>query len=410
MNSRIWSVVLQEIQENLRRRSYLLLTFGVPLLAVIAVAAITWYGSREPAAGDTPARVQNPVGYVDESGVLADPAVFGGALLPYAGEAAARAAVEAGEISAYYLVPADYLASGQVTRYAQQVNVAEGDIGLFEAFLLHSLVGETEPFLAARLANPPAIVTHRVGGDGAVAAAPAGQGMDRFWLVYVFGMLVMLTTFLTSGQLMQSVIKEKENRVIEVVLSSLRPLQLMAGKLIGQGVMGLLQIVTWLAALLLLVRLARMDVPIVRFLRAAQLSPGLLLALLLYFLLGFALFGAFAAAIGAIAANLREGPQYAVVYSLPAMLPIMLLPTIAEAPNSTLAVALSFFPLTSPMGMVERLVIAAVPGWQVALSLALLALAVAGGLWLAGRLFRVNTLLSGELPGRRQLWQLLTRG
>jgi ABC-2 type transport system permease protein len=105
---------------------------------------------------------------------------------------------------------------------------------------------------------------------------------------------------------------------------------------------------------------------------------------------------------------MREGPQYATLYSLPAALAIMLLPVISEAPNSTLAVIVSFFPLTAPIAMIERMVATAVPLWQVGLSLGLLALSVAGGLWLAARLFRVNSLLSGEVPGRKELFFLLT--
>jgi ABC-2 type transport system permease protein len=412
MNSRMWSVVRQEVVENLRRRSYLLLTFGVPVLAVVLVVGITWFRGGEPAeASDSIADLPGqPVGYVDQSGLLGQPGPFSGSLIAYGSEAAARADVEAGNIAGYYLVPENYLATGQVTRYATQINVAESDMALFEAFLLNALLAQEDPLVAARLQSPAVIVEHQVDSGGAEVTARQGSGMDLFWLVYVFGMLMMLTTFLTAGQLMQSVIKEKENRVIEIVLSSVRPLQLMAGKLAGQGLMGLLQMVTWLSAIFLIIRLADVEVPFLRFLSAAEVPASLLVAALLYFLLGFALYGTFSAAIGAISANMREGPQYAMIYSMPAAIAIIFLPSIAEAPNSTLAIILSFFPLTAPIAMIERMVVTAVPGWQLGLSLALLALSVLGGLWLAARLFRVNTLLSGQLPGRKQLVQLLVRG
>lgn len=412
MNSRIWSVVRQEVMENLRRRSYLLLTFGLPILAVVVVIGMTWFRAGETAETSDPMAdlPGQPVGYVDLSGLLGDPGPFAGSLIAYESEAAARAGVEAGKIRGYYLVPEDYLATGQVTRYATQINVAEGDMGLFEAFLIHALLAQEDPLVAARLQSPAVIVEHQVGSNGEEAAARQASGMDLFWLVYVFGMLMMLTTFLTAGQLMYSVIKEKENRVIEIVLSSVRPLQLMAGKLAGQGLMGLLQMVTWLSAIFLVIRLADVEIPLLRFLSAADVPASLLLAALLYFLLGFALYGTFSAAIGAISANMREGPQYAMIYSMPAALAIMFLPSIAEAPNSILALILSLFPLTAPIAMIERMVVTAVPGWQLGLSLALLALSVLGGLWLAARLFRVNSLLSGQLPGRRELVQLLVRG
>lgn len=412
MSSRMWSVVYQEVIENLRRRSYLLLTFGVPILAVVLVVGITWFRGGEPAESDNlPANLtRQPVGYVDQSGLLGQPGPFAGSLVAYSSEAAARADIEAGKISGYYLVPEDYLATGQVTRYAAQISVAEGDMGLFEAFLLDALLAQEDPLLAARLQSPAIIVEHQVASGGSEVTTRQGSGMDLFWLVYAFGMLMMLTTFLTAGQLMQSVIKEKENRVIEIVLSSLRPLQLMGGKLVGQALMGLLQMITWLSAIFLIMRLADVEIPFLHFLSAAKLPASLLVAALLYFLLGFALYGTFSAAIGAISANMREGPQYAMLYSMPAAMAIIFLPSIAETPNSTLAMILSLFPLTAPIAMIERMVVTAVPFWQIGTSLALLAASVIGGLWLAARLFRVNTLLSGQVPSRRELVQLLVRG
>jgi ABC-2 type transport system permease protein len=85
----------------------------------------------------------------------------------------------------------------------------------------------------------------------------------------------------------------------------------------------------------------------------------------------------------------------------------MFLPSIAETPNSMLAMVLSFFPLSAPIGMIERLVVTAVPPWQVVLSLSLLAATVLAGLWLAARIFQANTLLAGQLPTRQELWRLL---
>jgi len=154
MDNRMWSVVGQEVMENLRRRSYLLLTFGVPVLAVLLVVGISWFRGRQPAeAGDPLADLPGqPVGYVDHSGLLGQPGPFADSLVAYNSEAAARADVEAGKIGGYYLVPEDYLVTGQVTRYAAQINVVQGDMGLFEAFLLNALLAQEDPLVAARLA------------------------------------------------------------------------------------------------------------------------------------------------------------------------------------------------------------------------------------------------------------------
>lgn len=413
MKNRMWSVIEHEIAETLRRRSYLLITLIVPILAVVLVVAISILQGDDTAGSKEPASTMpsKPVGYVDQSGLLIEPGAFSGIMIAYVDETAARAAVKSGEISGYYLVPTDYMTTGQIIRYAEQISVIETDMALFSAFLENALLAQEEPKIAARLQSPAIIIEHQP--DGNTINDPTGQqnnGMDLFWLVYAFGMLMMLTTFLTAGQLTQSVINEKENRVMEIVLSSLRPMQLMAGKIAGQGLMGLLQMITWLAAIFLIIQLADVNIPMLRFLGAAELPGSLLTAALVYFVLGFALFGAFAAAVGAISASMREGPQYAVIYSMPAAMAIIFLPTIADDPNSILALVLSFFPLTAPIAMIERLVVTAVPLWQVGLSLVILALSVGGGLWMAGRLFQINNLLSGQVPSRKELVQLLVRG
>ncbi|MFZ0548038.1 MAG: ABC transporter permease [Candidatus Promineifilaceae bacterium] len=412
MKNRVWSIIHYEITETLRRRSYLALTFIVPVVAIILVGAITLLQGKDSAEADTGNTnlPTQPVGYVDQSSLLGQPESFAGIFVAYPDETAARAAIQSGEISAYYLVPADYLATGQVTRYAEQISLIVNDMGLFQSFLESALLAQEEPVVAARIQSPVILVENIVGSDGTETATQQNGGMDLFWLVYLFGMLMMLTTFLTAGQLTQSVIKEKENRVMEIVLSSLRPLQLMVGKITGQGVMGLLQMITWLVAIFLIVQLADVQIPILSFLGAAELPASLLAAALLYFILGFALFGAFAAAVGAISANMREGPQYAVLYSVPAALAIIFLPSIAQAPNTTLALILSLFPMTAPIAMIERMVITAVPIWQVGLSLGLLALSVVLGLWLSARLFQVNSLLSGQVPDRKELVRILVSG
>jgi ABC-2 type transport system permease protein len=412
MKNRLWNIMQQEVRNNLRRRSYLVMTFGLPLLLILAVAGMVFFYNRQPepereAENNYP---QQPLGYVDQSGLFGEPGPFVGLFIPYTNETAARDNIATDKIAGYYLIPHDYLATGQVIRYAAQINVTERDVALFESFLLTSLLAAEEPHLAARVQAPAIIVEHLVDAAGTAEVSSQAGGMDLFWLVYAFAMLMMLTTFLTAGQLTQSVINEKENRMIEVVLSSVRPLQLMAGKLIGQGLLGLLQLLTWLGTVVVVIQLADVHIPFLSFLVATEIPPSLLAIALLYFLLGFALFGTFAASVGAISANLREGPQYAVLYSLPAALPVMFLPTIAQTPNSTLAVVFSLFPLCSPIGMVERLVVTAVPPGQLVLSLSLLALSVIAGLWLSARLFQVNTLLAGQLPTRKQLWRLLRYG
>jgi ABC-2 type transport system permease protein len=407
--NRVLSVVTQELVASFRRRSYLLTAFGVPIVAILLVVGFLLFrgdGSSEP--DDPFANLPDqPIGYVDLSGRFSDPGNFAAFLVHYPDEAAARADVRSGKLSGYYLIPADYLATGQVTRFSSQFNVIETDTGLFESFLLTQLLQAENPLLLARLEQPAHVVEHQLDRSGRPVTEIEGDSMSNYWLVYIFAMVLVMSTFFSAGQVTRSVITEKENRMIEVVLSSVRPLQLLAGKMVGQGIAGLIQVVAWLAAILFIIQITDANIP---FLGTVDLPFSVFVVTLLYFLGGYFLFAAFAAGVGAISGNMREGPQYAVVYTLPAVVPMVLLPVLLESPNGTLAVVLSLMPFCSPLGMVQRIVITAVPGWQIALSLAILGFSVLVALWLSARLFRVNTLLSGQLPTPRELAQLLIRG
>jgi ABC-2 type transport system permease protein len=111
--------------------------------------------------------------------------------------------------------------------------------------------------------------------------------------------------------------------------------------------------------------------------------------------------------VGAISNSAREGPQYAVVFTLPAVIPLYFISVFLTAPDAGLPVVLSLFPITAPIAMVMRLLITTVPAWQIILSLALLALTIFGMMWLAGRLFRVQTLLAGQTPKLRDLARIV---
>jgi ABC-2 type transport system permease protein len=219
-------------------------------------------------------------------------------------------------------------------------------------------------------------------------------------LVYAFAMIFILSTMIPAGYLLRSVVEEKENRTIEIVLSSTRPLEILTGKVLGLGAMGLLQILIWLITGWVLFKIAAGDIPT---LQSVDLSFGKIAVVLIYFLGGFLLIASIQAGLGAVSTNMREGPQYAAFFTLPMVVPLWLMSVFAEAPNGTLAVILSIFPITAPLAMVQRVAITAVPIWQLALSMSLLALAVVITLWLAAKVFRIHILLAGSLPNPSEL-------
>jgi ABC-2 type transport system permease protein len=404
----VWTIVRHEIFVTIRRKGYLFLTFGVPVIAAIAVALFVMSRGDEDESGPQnplDKLPDKPIGYVDHSGAFGDPGELAGVFKPYPDEATARAALERGELDSFFIIADDYMQTGKVTRKASQMGIPRSDSDLFRAFLIFQLLGDKSPHLLLRLYAPARVIEHQLDTAGVeLSQTEEDQFGTNFALVYAFAMILLMTTFIPSGYLIRSVVTEKENRTIEVVLSSLRPIQLLAGKVLGQGVMGLLQLVIWLASGWALFNLASGEVSA---LSGIDLTSGKLLIVLFYFLGSFLLTSCLFAGLGAVSTNMREGPQYASFFTLPMIDPIWLTTIFIESPNGSLAVIMSLIPITAPLTMVQRIAITVVPWWQLGLSLVLLFAGSVFTLWLVAKVFRVNILLSGTMPKPAELFKLL---
>ena len=405
--NKVRSIARHEIYVTFRRKAYLFTTFGIPIIAAIAVGAFLLLRDKEEKPNNPLQDLPNrPIGYVDHSGLFDDPGEFSAILILYPDEDSAVNALQAGDLSSFYVIATDYMETGQVTRKAAQLDFSGEDMQFFQAFLISQLLGDENPYLLVRLVLPARVIEHQLNSAGVELSQVDQEERygSHFILVYGFAVILLMSTFIPSGYLLRSIVEEKENRTIEVVLSSLRPIQLLTGKVLGQGIMGLLQAVIWLGSGWALFDLAAGEIA-----DFAQVNVTLdqLIIALLYFIGGYVLIACFQAGLGAISTNMREGPQYAAFFTLPMIVPLWLISVFIETPNSTLAVALSLIPLTAPLGMVQRVAITTVPAWQLATSLILLALGVVLTLWLAAKIFRFNTLLAGTVPKPAELLKLL---
>lgn len=402
------SIIRHEIFVTLRRKGYLFMTFGVPIIAAIAVVVfIMVKGDDEDESPQNPLEKppDKPIGYVDYSGLFGDPGELAGLVVLYPDEDAAQSALKKGQLDSYFVISADYMQSGDVTHKAPQMGIPGGDADWFRAFMIFQLLEGSNPYLLLRLNQPARITEHQLDASGIeVLQTDEDQFGANFALVYAFAMILLMATFVPSGYLIRSVVEEKENRTIEVILSSLRPLQLLAGKIVGQGLMGLIQMLVWLVSAWAIFNLASVEIA---DLSQLELTPDKFLLVLLYFFGNFALASCCFAGLGAISTNMREGPQYASLFTLPMVVPIWFTTIFIESPNGNLAVLFSLFPITAPLTMVQRIALTTVPWWQLGLSLALLFASSGLMLWFVAKLFRVNVLLSGTLPKPAELLKLL---
>lgn len=421
MGGHTFKVFAYELRRNLLRRRYLFTTFGIPLLAVALLLGYQFISSRSAATDEdhgssTPDLTTQldfgkigQAGYVDLSGVFNNPGELASNLTRYPDEAAAQAALNAGSISIYYLIAADYMQTGDVTVVQPRLNISTiGDMPIYR-MLLNQLSEGVDPQVFQRLLNPSNLQVTNL----SLVNPESGQSEGgSFLLVYVLAILLMFSSFTTSGYLMQSVIEEKETRLIEILISTVRPTQLLAGKILAMGIVGLVQVTAWIGGVYLLAQVAsggtaNQTVGILATIANIQIPVNMLPLLLLYFILAYFLFAGLFSIVGALSNSLREGPQYAVLFTLPAALPLYFTSLFATTPDGVIPTVLSIFPLTAPIAMTARLVIANVPGWQLALSLGLLALTAIGVMWLAGRAFRVQLLLAGQMPKLKDLPRIL---
>ncbi|HYO88628.1 MAG TPA: ABC transporter permease, partial [Candidatus Limnocylindrales bacterium] len=354
-------------------------------------------------------------GLVDETGLFAQNVVPEDGLTVFADTEAATEALTHGDISVFYVVPADYMETGRATLVMPGMDISQISEGPVRALVLRTLTGEMDPQLAARLMNPALIEQTNVSLTNATPTTGDEAFGGAMFVVYLLTLVLMISLFVTNGYLMQSVIEEKETRLIEILLASVRPTHLLAGKILANGAMGLFQLLMWLLALVLGLRFVggnQVDDAMSMFVAIAQIDiPAYTLALIVvYFLLAYLMYAGFYGMIGAISNSMREGPQYAALLTLPTVVPLMFITVILQDPNGTLAVALSIIPFTSVLGMPMRLVITTVPPQEIALSLALLALTGAGMIWAAGRVFGMQVLLAGQAPKLRDLPKLVMRG
>lgn len=320
------------------------------------------------------------------------------------------ARVEAEELDGYLRIPEGFVEEGAISYRGRNV----GDLGMLAQLRGAASQAAREARLAAAdldlpevaaLMRPVSVETSRIAGDGEGADNSDVTAFFAYMLAFVLYMVILLY----GAQVMQSVHEEKTNRIAEVLMSTIRAPHLMAGKIFGVGAVALLQLGIWAALLAIAISrrewiAGQLDIP-PDFLAGFALDPQVGVILLLYGLLGFFLYAALFAAVGAATETMQDAQQFTWPIIGPLFVPLILQPRIAAEPNDPLALVVSWFPLTSPLGMPMRMGVTNLAAWEIMGSLVVLALGLVLIAWAAGKIYRVGILSTGKRPGFAELWR-----
>jgi ABC-2 type transport system permease protein len=382
-----------ELITTLKRKGFLITTLSFPILGLLGIILFQLIsGISKPSSEAAAPRI----GYVDQIGIFSQYNQQGKYILvPYSSQEQAQQDLLSGTLKEYFVIPEDYLVSGSISRYTTKTEIEPpADVlNPTRDFLISNLLKDNvSPETAARIKSPMALSTVVLDKSGNV-----GQGgFGAYAFSYIFGILLVMSIFTASGYLLQGLSEEKENRIMEVLLSSVSTRQLIAGKVLALGASGLIQISIWLLSAYALISFGSASLG--GFFSTLHISSTVVVLSLVYFTLGYFLFAIIMAGVGAVAPTQRDGQQISVVFSLLGAIPFMLMPFIIENGDHLVTKILTIFPLTAPLTVMMR-INGEIPLWELVASVIVLVAAGYGCLLLASRIFRTYLLMYGKTPG-----------
>lgn len=418
-------VVSRELNERIRTRSFVIGTLMFPVFLVAITLLPGLMGgveerrlvvvdeAPEPVADlfvyalNRPFESQDSVAAARGTATRYHVEVVDGPVEAVSAQLSAR--IDAEELDGYVVLPPTVRDSGSV----QFRSTRMGDPGM----LRDIRVAVNEAVQADRLARAgldvervtqllqPVIVE---GGRVDERGREAGTSQSSFYFAYIVAMVIYLMIAMYGTGVTRSVLEEKNNRIAEVLVSTMRATHLMAGKILGVGAAVMLQMLIWMAIIALLITqsewLAQQFNIDPSALHAITAQPGTTALLLAYFVLGFLLFAALFAGLGAAVTSDQEAQSLQMVFMVPLFVPLLFLMQLTVRPLEPLAQTLGLVPFTAPVAMPIRMAAARIPLPEVLLSLALLALMLVLVAWLAGKIYRIGILSTGRRPSARELF------
>lgn len=424
MGSKTWTVLKSEFGRRVKSKWYIVMTLVGPLMllsilfipVIVGVASVAGSGRAIALVDRTDALAEQLTSTDDERFEFLPTDV---------GLDSLRRAVEAGDIDGYLVIPPEYIrGEGEATYYS----VEGGGMSLENELrdVLDSVVdayrldaAAATPEVVEILSSKPSVRLLKLTDEGEQADASAASSI----LGFIMGFFMYGTILFYGAYVMHGVMEEKQSRVLEIIISSVRPFELLMGKVLGIGAMGLLQMFVWVVILMGLTMSAGGIISLFldpsdfnlpasagqeELLGAADfalpvIEPALFIWFLLFFLGGYLLYSSLFAAVGSTVENSQDAQGMMLPLTLLIVIPILFISVVVETPNSMLAILLSFVPFFSPILMIVRVAVTSVPFWQVLLAFLLLCGTFVGAVWVSSRIYRVGILMYGKKPSMREL-------
>jgi ABC-2 type transport system permease protein len=422
--NQIFLVLKREYMTRVKKKSFLLATLLTPLILPSIIFVIVYFGTKDKTSD------LDDIIVLDQSGYMTDAFTESGYAFEYMTGTLDEAKASMAEKEAFGLI------------YIPPVDLEDKSKTTYDGFAFYSetnpsfrVLQDFEKTISARLEEVKleksgldqevlksldariTLASFNITDEGEESESNAGLS---YAIGYGTGFLIYIFIFVYGSQIMQSVLDEKSSRIVEVIVSSVRPFHLMMGKVLGVGAVGFTQLLIWIVLIggLSTVGISILGAGSEQAMEAmtqgqnvdmtqgqemakqitdllATIPVGKILFSFLFFFLGaYFLYGALYAAVGSAVDSIQDAQQFMLPIVLPILAAIMSMFFVLEDPNGGLAVTLSMIPFTSPIIMMARIPFG-VPDWQLALSMVLLIVGFVSTIWVAGRIYRIGILMYG---------------
>lgn len=420
LTNKIKIVLKHEYLSKVKTKSFLIGTFVAPL-AIVAL-----FGVMIAATVIFKDTTERKLAIVDQTNYLGQKLVDTDTSKYYLTDKSENDLIkltENAEIDGYVLLKKDILDSGEVPIYTQ----GGGGIG-FVTLIERNLGRIVRKERLTRSGTPVEVIKLVDSGIEIKTQKVTKEGIkdDKTQVLayvgYALGFVIYMLMFLYGNHIFRSVLEEKSNRIIEIIVSSAKPFDILLGKVLGIGLVGLTQVFAWIAIVVLLLTFAGqiagafidIDPQALQAGMSAQeaqtqqvekmlsgipeISPWLGIGFVFYFLSGYFIYSCLFAAVASAVDNEQDAQQYMVPITIPIIIPIALIPMIMANPDSVPAVAASLFPFFSPILMIVRVASTQVPIWQILTSVVLLISTFFGIMWFTAKIYRIGILMTGKKP------------